>query len=56
MKITFNVFITFDKKSWVYIDAGDANYLHEDDHLEHIAKTLLRVKVSISLKSRDIPE
>jgi len=32
------------QKSWVYIDAGDSNYLHEDDHLEHIAKTLLRVK------------
>lgn len=32
------------KKAWVYIDAGDPNWLSEEDHLEHTAITLLRLQ------------
>jgi len=32
------------QKSWVYLDAGDPKYLDDEDHLDHISATLLRVQ------------
>lgn len=32
------------QKSWVYIDAGDPVYLNDEDHLNHVSATLLRVR------------
>lgn len=34
----------FSQKSWVYLDAGDPYYLDDEDHLDHISATLLRVR------------